>query len=237
MFNDELIKQRKKNRLICEIRHKPFLKLLDEKGMIIEKFSSLFSDKIGEWKLSELNCNFLNHLDKPTKSFNVGFKRSSITYEDPQNLNEFFSDCYQLVKALYEVSPSTYSSIVRLGVRITSVFEIKDLNNFELVNNKIISSYLSNDLPFKEEVADNRIILVFQNSKIQFGPVDKDDKFIKETFKQPNNNIPEYGIAFDIDAHSNFLEITDEADITKEIKRLADNNFDMEHQFISKMLQ
>lgn len=236
MFNDELIKERKKYRLICELRHEPFIELLDARGNIIKEFRELFSEKIGDWRINELNCNFVNTLDKPTREFNIGFKRSSITYEDPTNLDEFFNDTYKLVRHLYQYSPDTFSKINRLGVRITSIFHIRDHADFEEVNSKMFTNYLASDLPFKENIIDNRLVFVYANSKIQLGPVDRSDKFISEAFNRPDDNTPDYGIALDVDTNKKFIDADEDTVITKSIKEIAEKNFDMENQFIKKLL-
>jgi len=201
-------KIRKKNRFVFEIRYSPKLKLLDKKGEIIDSVFPKISKNYPHWQVNQGDILFCDNLECATNEFLIGMKRTSIIKEDIITYNSFQDNVRNLIGIVYEILD--LDKILRIGFRIISTYESSLIDSFDKSRNIIEETFLKDPLNLGLKHKDLMIKIDHNNGFYMIGPIQKNENWIKNHFKNLNNDndIPKYGIGLDIDSFGSEIDVT-----------------------------
>jgi hypothetical protein len=72
---------------------------------------------------------------------------------------------------------------------------------------------------------------------LNIGPIKKDEAWVKQTFSQPERNVPLFGFGIDIDSHATSIEIARESDIPRSISAIFDLTKATESEVVSSFME
>ncbi|WP_031434873.1 hypothetical protein [Methylomarinum vadi] len=162
--------EKRKSRMIMEIRYPALLAAFDRRGIVLDEVRSEFKLKIEHWKCESVAVHFADNFDATSKQILVDHLRSFIMYEDPATEGEFKDDAIRFVKALKKVFPSELSNIERLGVRHISIFEADHLKSYSDALSLVMKKYFQSNLPISIKPNDCRATFVHDNGMLTVGP-------------------------------------------------------------------
>jgi hypothetical protein len=153
--------------------------------------------------------NLVDDLESPSKQLALNHLRFIFAYEDPSSPTEFYHDSHKAIKDFCKIHPEI-SSFTRLGVRSISVFEISRFKSFDSILNAQASLFFSDKVPLIEDIQDCQLTINLKNAQYQVGPVKAGEPWVKQVFKKPENNVPEYGLGIDADSFITDFKANDE---------------------------
>ncbi len=225
-----------KSRLIMEIRYPALLAAFDRRGKVLEKMRSEFGNKIEHWKSESVAVHFADDFDKPSKQILVDHLRSFIMYEDPGTEGEFKDDVVRMVKVLKKVFPTELGSVDRLGVRSISIFEVSGITTYNDALSLVMKKYFSEKIPISIKPKDCRATFVHENGMLNIGPVKDDEAWVKQTFSQPDKNVPAFGLGVDVDSYASNMELKSDSQAAKNINTVFDLTKATEREVVDSLL-
>ncbi len=211
-----------KSRMIMEIRYPALFAAFDRRGKVLEEMRSEFGNKIEHWKSEGVAVHFADDFDKPSKQMLVDHLRAFIMYEDPGTEGEFKDDAVRMVKVLKKVFPTELNSVDRLGVRYMSIFEIDEITTYNEALALVMRQYFSEKIPISIKPKDCRATFVHENGMLNIGPVKDDEAWVKQTFSNPDKNVPAYGLGIDVDSYASNMELKSESQVAKNVSAVFD---------------
>jgi hypothetical protein len=193
-------KFRRKNRFIFEMRYYPLLKILDEKGKIIDQIHKDISKTYPNWQIVNSEIVFCDNIETTKNQFLIGLKRMSVLVEDTSTFESFYNDVIKYTKIFYDIS--RINSYARISCRLISLYESRDRHDYEYYLKKIENIYLKEPLELGLKHADLLIRIIHNNGMYQIGPTKENEMFVKNNFRDISDSklIPKYGIGLDIDS-------------------------------------
>lgn len=187
-------------KIVVELRFQPIPKILDLRGTIIEKIDNLKLFDVSNWELGDTNISVKDSLDDDYTRNRILIDLNRLLFistkiDSIESFYSKFQKIYDAFTSLIEIK-----EINRIGCRIQGTYKVKS-DNFDLIftnfKNSFPSQIFLEDFPAK----DLMFRLDYQNGMYNIGPVNIDDKFLKNEFKfiDKANKV---GIAIDTD---NFL--------------------------------
>lgn len=208
---------RRKNKFVFELRYKPFLKLLDEKGKIIEVFHNQIESTYPNWQLINSDVVFSDNTEITKNEFVVGLKRMTVLMEDIPSFEYFYDNVFKLTK-LFFVN-SGISSFIRIGCRVISLYESPDKKEFDYYLQKIEDIFLKDPLKLNLSHSDLLIKINHNNGFYQIGPVKSEEPWVRQNFRDFSNEklLPKNGIGFDIDSFGTEFNVSKLPELNKKI--------------------
>jgi len=228
-------KDRKKTRLILEIRYQPLVAAFDRRGQILQKIHPKFKDKMENWNVENVQVTMSDSQEKPEKLIQISHMRSLIVYEDPSTIEEFINDSAKFCKSFYEVFPEL-DSVSRIGFRTISIFEASKYQKYEDVLTAISVEYLPERLSERIPFTDTRITLRNDTYQINIGPFKEDEDWAKTMFTNQEKNIPKFGIGLDIDSFAHETQIKNEKALISTVSTVQELNFSLELALMKNLL-
>jgi hypothetical protein len=151
--------------------------------------------------------------------------------EDSTSLQAFIDQANKLILIAFDSLEGRVKIIDRLGVRF---IEILSSNNksFEEVHKKFMDKIYKNPFNINLEYTDVQTILVHKYGRFGVGPTKKEDDWIKINFQQPEKNIPDFGIALDIDSYGSNLRIGNQNDLKIAINSVIEMTITIEESIL-----
>jgi len=238
MPSDDLRKCRKKHRYAFEFRYPPLIQAFDRRGKILENIHPSFINKIPHWDTKNVAVHFKNILEgAPTRQIFIDHHRTFLTYENDTtdvSFDEFYQDSKKLINKFFTVFPDNIENIKRVGVRLTSMFETRNFNNYADVIRKVKGTFFTNTFPMSKKITDFHISFKHEFGFILIGPVIKDDEWLKNTFTNTDTgNIPDYGLALDVDS---FLKDISPHDLEKVFVDVFNASIEIEKEFVASII-
>jgi len=212
-LKDLLKDHRKKGRFIVEIRFAAIPNFMDVRGEIISIVHPEIEKRCKHWKASDEHVLFLNDNDKPTQEFLIGMKRCFVALEDPGTMEEFSGFSAKMLGITYDRLGSWLKTITRFGVRFIEIVA-STKSNYEETLSELLEKYhkLPFDIPL--EYADSQAIIVHKYGRFGIGPTKKGDEWVQQIFKNIEN-VPDYGIAMDIDSYAKNISVSSKGEFLK----------------------
>jgi len=181
-------------KLIMEVRYEPNAKIVDLRGQLLEKLTTLNFIPNATWELGD---GMISLVDKPddtmSKKCYIDFHRFSYISSANQTNESFFNsfnNAFTIVREVLGIK------INRIGCRIQGTYS-SNFKDFDEVLAKFLNlfpeKFLLADFPSK----DLNFQLVYQNGQYIIGPVSEDDSWTKSQF--PDEKSRKKGIGFAID--------------------------------------
>jgi len=229
--------EKTKSRMIMEIRYPALLAAFDRRGKVLEEMRSEFGNKIEHWKSESVAVHFADDFDKPYKQILVDHLRSFIMYEDPGTEGEFKDDAVRMVKVLKKVFPTELNSVDRIGVRYVSIFEVGGVTTYNDALSLVMKQYFSEKMPISIKPKDCRATFVHENGTLNIGPVKDDEAWVKQTFSNPDKNVPAFGIGIDVDSHASNMELKSESQVARNISAVFDLTKATESEVVGSLME
>jgi hypothetical protein len=209
---------RKKNKFVFELRYKPYLKLLDEKGKIIDSVHREIEKSYPFWQIVNSDIVFYDNEEVVKNEFVIGLKRMAVLVEDISTYEAFYDNVFRFVKIFY--SNIGINSYVRIGFRIISLYESKEKNEYGYYLGKIESKFLKDPIDLGLKHKDLLVRIIHANGFYQIGPVKSDETWVRSSFKDFSDEklLPKSGIGLDIDGFGTEFDVTKLTDLNKKIE-------------------
>ena len=228
-------KDRKKTRLILEIRYEPLVSAFDKRGLILQKIHPKFKEKMEHWNVENVQVTMTDNLEKPSKQIQIGHMRCHMIYEDPATIDEYLNDSTNFLKLFYEVFPELYN-VSRIGFRTISIFESQKYEKYDDVFKAIASKYLKDEIISSIPFIDTRITLRSDTYQINIGPFQENEDWAKAMFTDLESNIPKFGIGIDIDTFAHDTVIKNERSLVSAVNVVQELNYKLEKEMLSNLI-
>jgi hypothetical protein len=235
-MKDKQKDNRKRSIYIIELRYPPLVNVFDKRGEILDKIYPNFKSKLEHWRVDNAQVIMSNSLNVTTKQIVVGHLRSSITYEDPNTLQEFIDDSNRFLKELKELFPELMG-LTRFGFRVISIFNNDKFSSFQEISKKIQDKFLANPFPSKIKFKDITITLKGEQFSLSIGPIKKREDWVRLMFPNSIESIPDYGIGVDIDSYVNDIDCSTEKELKDAITKIQTLAFSIENDLLGIVFQ
>ncbi len=217
---------RKKSKIIFEIRYPAQPWIFDNRGALIEKIKEKLP-AIEHWELRNNDIIMVDKFDKPKYQIVVTLKRASYIEEDTSDLEKSLESALEYFNVLFQGEARLPKTFTRTACRLITVHEVtaekRKAKSKEHIKQILMDKYLANPFPVEIDIPlnDFRLTLTHENGFYYFGPVTKGEKWLKDSFSDPDKHMPEQGVGIDIDSFAKESEVSD----FKGLESLLDNAF------------
>ncbi len=203
---------RRKARYIIELRYEVIPEFIDTRGSIISKIHPIVLPQFRHWQLLDNQILFTDVLEKPTMEFLISANRISVIFEDAASLQAFIDQAIKLSGLAYDALGGRIKKIDRLGSRFIEVISSKD-NTYDATLRKVLQKFHQDPVKLPLEYLDSLILMIHKYGRYSIGPTRKNDEWVMQNFKYHENNIPDVGIAVDIDSYATNIGINSKNDL------------------------
>lgn len=217
---DRLKDVRRKSRFVVEIRYDTIPQILDMRGGLIAAVHPGITGKLDHWELHPDRIVLRNTREKSTVEYAIGIQRSAAIMEDAESLPDFLSRAYKFVAKVYDSAPKLFTTAARVGVRFITVQRSPE-DTFEGVRERVLRLFHANPLRIPLAITDSQAIIVHEHGRFSIGPTKRDDEWIKQTFRAAEINVPDVGVAVDIDSYVKDWPIKDRASLLDGVKHVV----------------
>jgi len=207
-MKDVIARIRKKARIIAEVRYPVVPQFLDMRGKIIGELNSAIKDPFDWWSSNPAQVLFLDRQEKPRAEFVMTPKQTAVILEDVTHVPEFLDRAEKYLRLSHELLGQWITTLSRVGVRFIEVLEVEGLTQFDPVLQHVLGKM--HQLPQVEvRHTDALVRLVHEQGYYQVGPVKRGEEWVKQSFKVPEENVPNAGVGLDIDSFAKDVKISD----------------------------
>ncbi len=210
---DPVMKLRKKTRFIAEARYFVTPAFFDNRGKYIQTIHPQIKDRLGHWSSTPTNILFGESAEQPVNQFFLSPQRISVALEDPSSVEDFATFAMKCFGLAYDSFEGTVKKIDRLGIRFVEVLEAPKSEDYEATLKRILERFhkIPFDLPLTYK--DTMARLIHEHGSFSIGPARKGEAWIETQFGAPEENVPDVGIAVDIDSTHLHLEMRSKQDL------------------------
>lgn len=206
-MNDPCCAVRRKVRAIAEVRYPAVAAIFDIRGRLIREIHPIIGDHFPRWETDPGGVHFSDDLSKPTREFVISLKRTAVIIEDPDSVQEFVDETKKYLGLMYGQVGKDIGLVSRVGVRLTEICSPQDARTHGDVIDRVTEGFvrIPDDLTVGLMGASLRV--THESGYFYVGSVKQGDPWVQQAFRDPGQNVPEFGIALDIDSYANDLEV------------------------------
>lgn len=216
-MDDPLQQSRAKGRFVIEVRCEAIPRLLDNRGYVIQRLSSLVAPHFPHWRTSDGRVTFTDTAapDDPTCELSISTKQITIILEDISGLPEFASVAEQYLSLAFDALQVQSLDVSRIGCRLISVHTSPIIADFERARLLVLDRFhkMPIELPF--QYTDSAWSLVHDHGRFTVMPYQQSDDWGRQIFKSTRKQLPEFGIALDIDSFEKSRRIGSRRDLAR----------------------
>lgn len=218
MDKNIISKSRKKSKYIIEIRYEALPSLFDKKGQFINSVSDKFKKKLPHWNINDSSIQFFEDTEDNKKTIFINHLHTWVSYEDPDSSDEFVNDVLNYLKIFCTEFKEDKLSINRIGVRYITVHQFPKLKSFHDCLEAVKKTFFADPFPSSLKSTDCLACFTHDTGRYQIGPIKKNEAWCKNQFQNKSKEMPDHGIAFDIDSGVLFPDITGEKSMKENVK-------------------
>lgn len=219
-MKDPIARLRKKSRFVVELRYKVVPTLLDQRGQVIASIHPRIEEFFEHWRSDLSEIVFLDSLENPRAEFAVTPKKLAVILEDCGDVPSFLDRAEKYLRmALEHVLPGV-TVLTRVGVRFLEILEVPGESRSQGIRDLLLAKlHVLPDLPLTYN--DSMVKLVHEHGFYQVGPAYRGEAWVKQTFKHPDENVPNVGVALDIDSFAKEVRVDDAHAAIEAVRRVA----------------
>jgi hypothetical protein len=209
---DPVERKRRKRRFIVEIRYPIVPEFLDLRGRLIGKIHPQIDKTFKNWQADLDSVLFTDDLKEPRAEFYLDTRRTSVVFEDPPSVSSFLDEAKRLLGFAYDQFGGHVRILARVGVRFIEVVD-SPAQDYEALVAMVLDKFHKQLVGLPLEYTDSQVILVHKYGRYAIGPTKKGDQWLKQVFKDPASNVPDFGFAVDVDSFAQDVAIRSKADL------------------------
>jgi hypothetical protein len=198
-MKDAVANRRQKTRFIVELRYPVASQFLDQRGHVIAAIHPHIEQRLQNWQSSLDQVVWTEESKVPRTQFVIHTKRAAVVVEDSDSLQAFIDLADRLLGLTYDQIGAWLRSVERIGVRFIEVVRPRE-NNYEEMNAVILDRFHKTPVELPLTYTDSQTILVHERGRYAIGPTKRGDEWLSTAFQHPTENVPEIGLAVDIDS-------------------------------------
>jgi hypothetical protein len=197
--------------------YQPLLKILDEKGQIIDDFQKKVFGKFPSWQLVNSDILFTEKAESPQNELFVGLRRMSFILEDIPTYESYYNDAINYCKFFHEYFK--LSAFERVGFRIISTYTSEKIHDFDGYLRVLEDRFLKDPLSLGLKHKDLFLKVDHGNGFYVVGPIKQKEPWIMSNFKETGDltKIPKHGIGIDIDSFGLNFEVKNGKELISKI--------------------
>jgi hypothetical protein len=205
-FHDPVRIHRRKTRFIVELRYEAVPQFFDMRGRIIGELHLLLKKQFPHWRVSDEQILFAGDVAVPRDQFIISTKRTMFVLEDPPSLEDFVTRAEPLLRASHNYLGKWWPAVARLGVRFLEVVRTPHATH-QATRVALLDAFHKNPLALPLTFTDSQAVLVHDRGRLGIGPTKLGDEWIAQVFQDSKANVPDIGIAVDVDSFEKSFEV------------------------------
>jgi hypothetical protein len=198
-------KARKKTRFVLELRNEAMPLFLDVRGRIVADVYPSIRKQFPHWQAEAGQVLFADRADRPKNQIVLGIRRSLVALEDASSLEEFTGLAEKVLQLAFPTMESGWRSLERVGIRFMEVATTPKAT-YDATRAHLLATFHKTPLDLPLEHTDSQAILVHKYGRYSIGPTRRKDDWLSTVFTEPDTNVPEIGVAIDIDSFAKGLD-------------------------------
>lgn len=190
---------RKKSRWVVEIRTDAMPLFVDTRGQLVADVFPLVRKDFPHWQAEQGQVLIADRNARPKNQIVLGIRQSLVVVEDAKSLSHFVSLVEQVIRAAYPTMSPGWSQIERVGVRVMEVARSPKAT-YEALRAHILEKFHKLPLDIPLEHVDSQVLLVHKYGRYSIGPTRVKDEWLGSVFVEPDESVPDIGVAVDIDS-------------------------------------
>lgn len=203
---------RRKTRFIVELRYEPVPQFFDVRGRVIGELHPVVKPLLPWWQADSGQILLTDSLERPRDQVVVGSQRTSVVLEDPASLSAFVAHAELVLDHTYGLMGAWWPAIRRLGVRFIEVVKTPHAT-YEATRSALLHTFHKLPVALPLTYIDSQAILVHERGRYGIGPTKRGDDWTKQVFQDDSKNMPDIGIAVDVDSFSSSFAVKSQADL------------------------
>lgn len=195
---------RKKTRFVLELRNEAMPLFIDVRGQIVADVYPSIRKQFPHWQAEAGQVLFADRTERPKSQIILGIRRSLVAIEDASSLEEFTGLAEQVIQLAFPTMESGWQSLERIGVRFMEVAKTPKAT-YDATRAHVLGTFHRTPLDLPLEHTDSQAILVHKHGRYSIGPTRRKDEWLSSVFTDHDANVPEIGIAVDIDSYGTGL--------------------------------
>lgn len=214
-MTDSLASLRRKIRCVAEARYPVEPRFLDVRGNIISAVHPSIRDHLPHWTSEPGSILFKDGIEVSVDQFLISTKQIGIILEDPGTLQRFEDVTVQYLGYAYDALGKWIDSVDRFGVRFLEVLVAPDIKAYDELRRRVLDSFHRVPTELSLTYTDSMVRLVHEHGSYTIGPAQRNEEWIRQIFGRPDRNVPDIGLALDIDSFVSGVAIKKKEDLIR----------------------
>jgi hypothetical protein len=212
---------RLKTRFIMELRYDPVPEFFDVRGKIIAEMHRNVKSFLPFWQSESGQIVLTNSLENNKDQLAVSSRRVLFALEDPPSVEVFIERAIESLHRVHGLMGVWWPAIQRLGVRFIEVVKSPH-PTYEATRSSLIELFHKTPVTLPLTYIDSQAILVHERGRYGIGPTKRGDDWTKQAFQDDSTNVPDIGVAVDVDSYAPPFEVKDRLGLTTAFKGVVD---------------